>query len=87
MGVPLVSALLECSQKRFPSGAQGQAVLKMEPTEGSETSAALKLTPGKYPKEDIQQITLTCLFHVCAHRLKPYSSGFISLEIREGNCP
>jgi hypothetical protein len=29
--------------------------LKMEPTEGSETSAALKLTPGKYPKEDIQQ--------------------------------
>jgi hypothetical protein len=27
----------------------------MEPTEGSETSAALKLTPGKYPKEDIQQ--------------------------------
>jgi hypothetical protein len=26
----------------------------MEPTEGSETSAALKLTPGKYPKEDIQ---------------------------------
>jgi hypothetical protein len=29
-------------------------LLKMEPTEGSETSAALKLTPGKYPKEDIQ---------------------------------
>jgi len=28
--------------------------LKMEPTEGSETSAALKLTPGIYPKEDIQ---------------------------------
>jgi hypothetical protein len=26
----------------------------MEPTEGSETSAALKLTPRKYPKEDIQ---------------------------------
>jgi hypothetical protein len=26
----------------------------MEPTEGSEMSAALKLTPGKYPKEDIQ---------------------------------
>jgi hypothetical protein len=26
----------------------------MEPTEGSETSAALKLTPGKYPKEEIQ---------------------------------
>jgi hypothetical protein len=25
-------------------------------TEGSETSAALKLTPGKYPKEDIQQL-------------------------------
>jgi hypothetical protein len=29
--------------------------LKMEPTEGSETSAALKLTPGEYPKEDIQK--------------------------------
>ena len=28
--------------------------LKMEPTEGSETSADLKLTPGKYPKEHIQ---------------------------------
>jgi hypothetical protein len=26
----------------------------MEPTEGSETSVALKLTPGIYPKEDIQ---------------------------------
>jgi hypothetical protein len=41
--------------------------LKMEPTEGSETSAALKLTPGKYPKEDIQ--------HLC---LGP-SNGFLSL--------
>jgi hypothetical protein len=28
--------------------------LNMERTEGSETSAALKLTPGIYPKEDIQ---------------------------------
>jgi hypothetical protein len=28
--------------------------MKMEPTEGSETSAALKLTPGIYLKEDIQ---------------------------------
>jgi hypothetical protein len=35
--------------------------LKMEPTEGSETSAALKLMPGKYPKEDIQQAA-DCLF-------------------------
>jgi hypothetical protein len=26
----------------------------MEPTEGFETSAALKLTPGKHRKEDIQ---------------------------------
>ena len=26
----------------------------MEPPEGSETSADLKLTPGKYPKEHIQ---------------------------------
>jgi hypothetical protein len=26
----------------------------MEPTEGSETSVALKMTPGIYPKEDIQ---------------------------------
>jgi hypothetical protein len=29
--------------------------LKMELTECSETSVALKLTPGKYPKEDIQR--------------------------------
>jgi hypothetical protein len=28
----------------------------MERTEGSETSAALKLTPGIYPKEDIQYL-------------------------------
>jgi hypothetical protein len=30
-------------------------ITKMKPTEGSETSATLKPTPGKYPKEDIQQ--------------------------------
>jgi hypothetical protein len=28
--------------------------LKMDLTEGSETSAKLNLTPGKYPKENIQ---------------------------------
>jgi hypothetical protein len=28
--------------------------LKMDLTEGSETSAKLILTPGKYPKENIQ---------------------------------
>jgi hypothetical protein len=28
--------------------------LKMDLTEGSETSAKLNLTPGKYPKEHIQ---------------------------------
>jgi hypothetical protein len=28
--------------------------LKMDLTEGSETSAQLNLTPGKYPKENIQ---------------------------------
>jgi hypothetical protein len=28
--------------------------LKMDMTEGSETSAKLNLTPGKYPKENIQ---------------------------------
>jgi hypothetical protein len=28
----------------------------MEPTESSEKSAALKLTPGIYPKEDIQRL-------------------------------
>jgi hypothetical protein len=28
--------------------------LKMDLTEGSETSAQLILTPGKYPKESIQ---------------------------------
>jgi hypothetical protein len=27
--------------------------LKMDPTEGSETSAKLNMTPGKYPKENI----------------------------------
>jgi hypothetical protein len=27
---------------------------KMDLTEGSETSAKLNLTPGKYPKENIQ---------------------------------
>jgi hypothetical protein len=26
----------------------------MDPTEGSETSAKLNLTPGKYPKENTQ---------------------------------
>jgi hypothetical protein len=29
-------------------------LLKMDLTEGSETSAKLNLTPGKYPKENIQ---------------------------------
>jgi hypothetical protein len=29
--------------------------LKMDLTEGSETSAKLNLTPGKYPKENIQE--------------------------------
>jgi hypothetical protein len=28
--------------------------LKMDLTEGSETSAKLNMTPGKYPKENIQ---------------------------------
>jgi hypothetical protein len=28
--------------------------LKMDPTEGSETSGKLNLTPEKYPKENIQ---------------------------------
>jgi hypothetical protein len=28
--------------------------LKMDPTEGSETSTKQNLTPGKYPKEHIQ---------------------------------
>jgi hypothetical protein len=28
---------------------------KMDLTEGSETSAQLSLTPGKYPKESIQK--------------------------------
>jgi hypothetical protein len=30
--------------------------LKMDLTDGSETSAKLNLTPGKYPKENIQDI-------------------------------
>jgi hypothetical protein len=29
----------------------------MDLTEGSETSAKLNLTPGKYPKENIQETT------------------------------
>jgi hypothetical protein len=33
----------------------------MDLTEGSETSAKLNLTPGKYPKENIQVYAL-CLF-------------------------
>jgi hypothetical protein len=32
--------------------------LKMDLTEGSETSAKLNLTPGKYPKENIQIIII-----------------------------
>jgi hypothetical protein len=30
--------------------------LKMDLTEGSKTSAKLNLTPGKYPKENIQKV-------------------------------
>jgi hypothetical protein len=29
----------------------------MDLTEGSETSAKLNLTPGKYPKENIQEVS------------------------------
>jgi hypothetical protein len=32
--------------------------LKMDLTEGSETSAKLNMTPGKYPKENIQDSIL-----------------------------
>jgi hypothetical protein len=32
--------------------------LKIDLTEGSETSAKLNLTPGKYPKENIQDKSL-----------------------------
>jgi hypothetical protein len=28
----------------------------MDPTEGTETTAKLNLTPGKYPKENIQEL-------------------------------
>jgi hypothetical protein len=31
----------------------------MDLTEGSETSAKLNLTPGKYPKENIQDVVAT----------------------------
>jgi hypothetical protein len=34
--------------------------MKMDLTEGSETSAKLNLTPGKYPKENIQPLPLVC---------------------------
>jgi hypothetical protein len=30
--------------------------LKMDLTEGSETSPTINLTPGKYPKENIQEL-------------------------------
>jgi len=34
--------------------------LKMELIQGSETSANYNLTPGKYPKENIQFVLLVC---------------------------
>jgi hypothetical protein len=37
--------------------------MKMELTEGSETSANHNLTPGKYPKEHIQQ-TIICQHNI-----------------------
>jgi len=42
---------------------------KMEPIEGSETSAFKRQTPGKYPKENIlhQTSISTCFGHHCAH--------------------
>jgi len=36
--------------------------LKMELTQGSETSANYNLTPGQYPKEYIQNIKLYCFY-------------------------
>jgi hypothetical protein len=36
----------------------------MEKTEGSETSAALKLTTGKYPKEDMQRVGSLLMFKI-----------------------
>jgi hypothetical protein len=54
--------------------------LKMDLTEGSETSAKLNLTPGKYPKENIQdsehgenlksRILLNSFTFVCSIRLR-----------------
>jgi hypothetical protein len=41
-------------QDQWGSGASGIGPLKMDLTEGSETSAKLNLTPGNYPKENIQ---------------------------------
>jgi hypothetical protein len=35
----------------------------MDLTEGSETSAKLNLTPGKYPKENIQILQPALLFY------------------------
>jgi hypothetical protein len=39
--------------KAFEDGPD-RGFLKMDLTESSETSAKLNLTPGKYPKENIQ---------------------------------
>jgi hypothetical protein len=58
----------------------------MEPTEGCETSAALKLTPGKNSKEDIQH--KVCDSFVWVRDLSPHSGqdktepDYLSVDFR-----
>jgi len=52
----VISPASNCSWPTFrnPVSVPSSKVLKMELTQGSETSANYNLTPGKYPKEHIQ---------------------------------
>jgi hypothetical protein len=55
--------------------------LKMDLTEGSETSAKLNLAPGKYPKENIQK-TVTAVHksrHLCIIQVGFNFSSFVIL--------
>jgi hypothetical protein len=50
--------------------------LKMELTEGSETSASHNLSPGKYPKEHIQQGLLYQYFYIIEYNMDYQSVGY-----------
>jgi hypothetical protein len=48
-----------------PSSKAGWRPLKMDMTEGSETSAKLNQTPGKYPKENIHVTFIIWIHTLC----------------------